>query len=381
MAWNITQESGYATALENEWLKRMKTLRFRTEHLDGLQKLPEEKVVSEFWKAAPHWADQRKSIERVEKFLFDLQRAEKYTAHAGCMTAWGEQVHKKPSCFHGFFKIENLPKIVDRRENTITSNPSFRPDSSFEALNAYLAIDPLGCLGQPSLLSQNWLAGLSDERNRDAATVAIFSAFYRYGDQQDRHGPYNPNRPRSGRTGYALHMLDLISESAGVPFTDIIKSLPQTKKAASAVNRYYSEVVAYRASTSGESLPYFLNNLYTVMRASGLFELALQAKLFSTAAHAKVMQNTFRGIDAATYYNWFIESEFAALSEIKAVINPEYIDADNLAGMHEKGFAVPYLKSLHEDDLMAVIGRGIVLPKYLSRASDRGKLLEVDLGM
>lgn len=381
MAWNITHEPGYAAALENDWSKRMKTLRFRTEHLLGLSSLPEDQVVTEFAKAAPHWADERKSLDRVEDFLFSLLRTERYSAHAGCIAAWGQEIHKKSTCFHSFFKVENLPRIVDRQENFIILNPDFNKESSFEAVNAYLAIDPMGCLEAPKLLSGSWVSGLSDERNRDAATVAIFSAFYRYGDQKDRHANQESYYRRSGRVGHTLPMLDAISESAGVPFSEILRSLPPLKKASPAVNRFYSELVAYRQGTSGANLTYALNNIHAVMVSGGLFELAMQARIFSTVAHGKTLDKRLKRDDDDIYYNWVISSEFSCLSEIKAVIVPGYLTADHLAAMHEKGYAVPYLKSLPEDDLMDLIGKGIVLPKYLSKASDRGRLLETDLGM
>lgn len=379
MVWNITHDPAYATALEQEWVRRMKTLKFRTEHLAGLSRGSEENVISEFAKAAPYWADQRKSLDRVESFLFDLQRSGKFIAHAGCMQVWGEEVHKKPASFHSFFKVENLPRIIDRKNEAIKSNPAFRSDSSFEALNAYLAIDPQGCLEEPDLLSKNWVLGLSEDRNRDAATVAIFSAFYRYGDQRDRHLP--EGQYSQGRIAYVSSMIHRISESSGKAFGEILRSFGSVPKAASPVNRFYSELVAYREGTSGANLPTLITNLHSIMVAGGLFELAMQAKVFSTPAHSKVMEKGCRRDADESYYNWVIDSEFSTLSEIKAILEPDKINAEHLAGMHEIGFAVPYLKSLDEDTLMAVIGRGVVLPKYLSRASDRGRLLETDLGM
>lgn len=379
MVWNITQDPAYAPALEKEWVNRMKSLRFRTEHLGSLNRLPEDRVVVEFAKAASFWTDQRKSIDRVEEFLFGLQRAGKFTAHAGCMEAWGMAVHEKPASFHSFFKVENMPRIVDRNPEPVKSNPTFKPDATFAALNAYLAIDPLGCLEQPDLLSKNWLQGLKDERNRDAATVAMFSAFYRYGDQRDRHLPQDAFS--QGRVAYVPSLLDRISVSSGIPFAEILRSMPQVKKASPPVNRFYGELVDYRNGTPGANLPMAITNLHSVMVSGGIFELAMQAKVFSTFAHTKVMTKGSRRDADESYYDWVIDSEFSSISEIKAVLEPEKLNAEHLSSMHAKGFAVPYLKSLDEDTLMAVIGKGIVIPKYLSRASDRGRLLETDLGM
>ena len=242
-----------------------------------------------------------------------------------------------------------------------------------------MAIDPLGCLGQPGLLSKNWVNGLKDERNRDAATVAIFSAFYRYGDQRDRH--LEERQYSQGRVAYVSTMIHQISESAGVDFSQLLRSLPSVSKAAPAVNRFYSELVAYRQGTPGANLPMLITNLHSIMVAGGLFELAMQAKVFSTVAHSKVMDKGYRRDADESYYNWVIGSEFSTLKEIKAILEPEKLTAEHLAEMHTKGFAAPYLKSLDEDTLMAVIGKGIVQPKYLARASDRGRLLETDLGM
>lgn len=379
MAWNITQEPGYAEEVEADWAKRMKLLKFRTQHLTSLSRLPSEEVCSEFRRAAPFWGAERKSIERVEQFLFDLQLAGKFEAHVSCMKAWGEQVHQKPSTFHAFFKVQNLPRIVDRTGDSVNSNPLFSPDDSFEAINAYLAIDPLGCLNQPDLLSKSWVNGLAEESKRDAATVAMISAFYRYGDQRDRHAPQGEFP--SGRTDKASMLLHLISESANKPFSEILRSFPAVKKASPALNRFYSELVDYRQGTSGSNYPQLISNMHAVMRSGGFFELAMQAKLFSTSAHSKVMEKGFRKDTDETYYNWVIASEFVSISEIKAILEPKYIQADHLKGLHEKGLAVPYLKSLDDDTLMEVIGRGIVVPKYLGRSRDRGKLLEADLGM
>ena len=378
MVWNITQDPAYAQALEIEWVKRMKTLRFRTEHLDGLTRLPEDKLISEFSKAAPYWADQRKSTERIESFLFWLQAKGKFVAHASCMQAWGEAVHKKPSSFHAFFKVENFPKAIDRTGN-IATNRVFRRSDSFEALNTYLAIDPLGCLQQPNLLSKNWVRGLTEEDKRDAAIVAIFSAFYRYGDQKDNHLP--EGQYSQGRVAHTASLLHRISESAGIPFADILRAMAPVKKAAPTVNRFYGELVDYRMGTAGTNIPAVITNLHSIMVAGGIFELAMHAKLFSTFAHTKVMSKGSKRDADESYYNWVIDSEFTSLSEIKAIVEPEKLTAEHLASMHNKGLAAPYLKSLDEDILENVIGRGIVLPKYLSKASDRGKLLENDLGM
>lgn len=378
MVWNITKDPSYTMALEQEWEKRMKTLRFRTEHLGGLARLPDDKLISEFSRAAPYWADQRTSIKRVEAFIFELQAKGRLLAHAGCMQAWGEAVHKKPSSFHAFFKVENFPQFVDRSGNVAT-NRSFRANDSFEALNTYLAIDPLGCLEQSGLLSKNWVRGLAEADKRDAAIVAILSAFYRYGDQKDNHLPQGAYS--QGRVAHATSLLHRISESAGISFVDIVKSMAPVKKAAPAVNRFYGELVDYRMGTAGASIPTAISSLHSIMVAGGLFELAMHAKLFSTFAHSKVMSKGFKRDADESYYSWVIDSEFTALSEIKAIFEPEKLTAEHLASMHEKGLAVPYLKSLDEDTLVDVIGKGIVLPKYLSRASDRGKLLEIDLGM
>jgi hypothetical protein len=380
MAWNITHDPEYAKALEANWEKRMASLRVRTEQLDVLSSMKgEADVVSEFSRAVPFWAKHRKSIERLEGFLFNLKASGKAEAYAGCMKAWAEEVHRMPASFHGFFKIQNMPRNRSAHATPKKSNPYFSAKDSFEALNGYLAIDPMGCLQQRGLLSKNWLKGLSTDSHRDAAVVAIFSAFYRFGDQMDFCRA--PESYEQGRVEYVNRLCSQIGESTGVDFVELLRRMEDVKKASPVVSRFYRELVDYRSGTSGASIPSTINNLYTVMRTGGLFELAMKARIFSTPAHVDSWKKGYSKESDSSYYHWFIDSEFVAISELKVAFEVDKLAVEHIHAMHAKGLAVPYLKSLSEEDLATVMERGIIEPKHLGRSRDRGRLLANDLGI
>lgn len=378
MAWNITQDPVYTAAIEAEWLKRTANLRIRSAELDDLLRGSEATAISKFSKSAGIWAQQRKSIDRVEAFLFNLHKAGKGQAHYECMKAWAEAIHQKPSSFHDYLQIANLPK---RGFSEPATNNYFSPTDSFEALNGYLAIDPMGCLQQPDLLSKNWVDGLGHEQKSDAAVIAILSAFYRYGDQMDRVASQTPGNYGKGRVAHVNSLLGKIADSAGLSFLEILEKLPETKKATPVVNKYFSTLVTYRHGTSGVDVTYAISKLYNVMVSSGLFELAMKARLFSTNAYEKALGRRDVKSEDEMYINWVIDSKFLAISELKAAVIPLALSAEHISDLHKRDLAIPYIKSLDQDTRYEMIEKRVIPPNLLTRAKDRGRMLEADLGL
>lgn len=370
------RKSGQTDLKDPAWEKRIGSLRGRSTELSASKFMPELEVATRFTAAAPVWAHHRKSIERVEEFLFDLQRSGRYQAHYECMKAWGSAVHSKPASFHGLVQIAHMPRIL---KSESTTNDRFSANDSFETLNGYLAIDPLGCLQQPGLLSGSWAAGISTEKNADAAALAIMSAFYRYGDQIDRL----KKELSKGRVSYVNSFFDKLTESAGLGLEELLDRMPDRVKPSPIISRYYNELVDYSNGTSGATIPNVMTNLHSLMQSSGLFEVCMRVGVFSTNAHDKYLEPKRKYIthNESDYYHWVIASKYTRVTDLLVMIVPDRLGVDHIEAMDSAGLAKPYVKALQEEDRQMLISKGLIPAKLLSKGKDRGRLLETDLGI
>jgi hypothetical protein len=376
MVWNITQDTAYATALEEQYQKRMSNLRYRSQELDTLCVSVESQIFPRFEKMAAIWADKRKSLDKVEYFLFGMLQSKKLEAHHLCMGAWGAAIHAKPSSLYDLLYIKNMPRL---RPEGHCSNPLFKSSDSFATLNAYLAIDPMGCLQQPGLLSGTWLDGLTNAEQSDAAIMAIMSAFYRYGDQMDRAAQVESK----GRMAHAKDMLVLIGDSAGRTFKELVDLLPANKKASPVLAKYYRNLVDAKDGTPGASFPYIISRQHKLVSPDELFDLAMKVRLFSTTAHENyLVSGGFMMWDEENaYYHHCISNPYATADQLSMIINPSSVSKDHIQAMHEKGLATTYLKNLEQEDRYMLIEKGLVPITMLSRAKDKGHFLENALGL
>jgi hypothetical protein len=377
MVWNITQDAIYATALEEQYQKRMSNLRHRSEDLEMLSSTVEGQIGRTFAKAAPIWAHHRKGIDRVEAFLFGLLKSRKLEAHHQCFAAWGQAIHAKPSSLYELLYIKHMPVVT--KPESHCSNPAFSSSDSFSTLNAYLAIDPMGCLDQPGLLSTSWVTGLSDPGQADAAVMAVISSLYRYGDQKDRISQgYG-----KGRLAYGKELLVKIGESAGKSFNELIESLPETKKSSPPLAKFYRDLIEMAEGTPGMSFTYMVTRLNNVMPAPEFFNLAMKARLFGTTAHDQYLGVRRRELmeQDATYFHHCIESPYVTAAQLKVLLNTDVLDKEHIQAMHNKGIAIAYLNSLDEESRYGLIEKGLVPITMLSRAKDRGHFLENAMGL
>jgi hypothetical protein len=375
MVWNITQDAIYGTALEAQYQKRMSNLRHRSEFLDTLSMAEENQIGPAFEKAASIWAHHRKGIDRVESFLFGLLNSKKLEAHQQCMAAWGAAIHAKPSSLYGLLYIKQMPDVT--RPDSHCSNPKFNRGDAFSALNAYLAIDPMGCLEQADLLSKSWVEGLGHSGQADTAIMAIISAYYRYGDQKDRlSGGYS-----QGRVAHGKVLLDKIAESAGKKFDDLIESLPDTKKPSPVLAKFYRDLVEYSPITPGASFPFMYSRVTNAVAAPGFLNLAMKVKLLGTTAHENYLDHRVTREEDSAYYHLCIENRYSTVNQLKVVLHSESLEKEHIQAMHAKGMAVPYLNALDEESRYSLIEKGRVPISMLSRTKDRGVFLENAMGL
>lgn len=375
MVWNITQDPIYATALEEQCQKRMSNLRHRSEDLDSLSSTVESQIGPAFAKAAPIWAHHRKGIDRLEAFLFGLLKSRKLEAHRLCIAAWGQAIHAKPSSLYDLLYIKHMPVVT--KPESHCSNPGFSPTDAFSTLNAYLAIDPVGCLEQPGLLSESWASGLSDPAQGDAAVMAVISSFYRYGDQKDRLS----EGYTQGRVAHGKELLAKIGESAGKSFNELIEILPETKKPSPVLAKFYRDLIECDQGTSGASFPYMFSRLFNVVAVPEFFNLAMKTRLMGTTAHDKYLGRRVTKEEDPTYYHHCIENPYVTVNQLKVVLHSESLGKDHIQAMHDKGMAIPYLNALDEESRYALIEKGLVPITMLSRPKDRGHCLENALGL
>jgi hypothetical protein len=353
----------------------MSNLRHRSNELETLGVSVESQIAPRFERMASIWADKRKSLDLVEHFLFGLLKSKKLEAHHQCMSAWGAAIHGKPSSLYDLLYIRNMPRMSS---DSHRSNPLFKSSDSFAALNAYLAIDPMGCLQQPDLLSGTWVEGLKHAEQSDAAIMAIMSAFYRYGDQMDRA----KDGQAKGRMAHAKDMLVLIGDSAGRPFKELVALLPDNKKASPLLAKYYRNLIECLDGTPDTSFPFVISRLHRLTSPEELLDLALKSRLMATPAHDKYV-NARREMneDDEVYYHRCISHPHATVDQLSVILKSEYLSKDHILVMHERGIAEPYLKRLAQEDRYALIEKGLVPITMLSRAKDKGHFLENALGL
>lgn len=368
MAWNITKTEEYQQRYQEEYSRKMRGVRLRTEELHRVFALDDETLVSDFSAIAPFFID-GKMFDLLDKKLNRLLLDGRFEAHKSCLSSLAEVVFSEQGKVVPF-----LTWSTRRYSKDIIFNPLINDKDSFELLTMTLMMYPEWMNQHSGILKDVWLKGISDPQHSDMM-FAAFSIFayraYRFYDS----APYDEKINESA----SLELLysNMAKSCAKESSYDLIDMIPQPDNISSNIKKYVrqmnhlvSPAIAYSAVTHPTAMAWNIESFF----------LGLKYRLPELPKYAKDLD--YMGFD---YYNRiYLEIARSPMSTdktLRAAFLEDKINQENIDILVERDKMRDIIRYMPKDRQDRLLAKELDIPFVDGTKAFKLKQFSSDLGI
>lgn len=380
MAWNAENDQNFALAYEAEYKKQMSNLKIRTRYLVAYS--DQAATIRDFTKAAPIWASERKSLDRVESFLSELLVKKYFDAHKACLSVWAKEIQKRPASFN-YFLSRKTAQTYPSSERLV--NPAFSKDDSFDVITGYLALDPVGCLSQNGLLSGSWVDLVGKPENRDYFYVSIMSAASRYVKQMTglKFITHEDGFRSEGWQSSIKELGILIENSCGLSVKDLLSKVKSYEDSSSkAVLSFYEKgILNCDGFYSDRSIGYAVNSPAAIMLTKWFFDVAVKARVHTNKENIKLYQKKFSSDSDEQLFMLYSTSPDISPKVLMSIFEPKLLTKGMISEVMRLGISDKFISLIPEECRYDLIQSGVIPVEALKKGRDKGIALESSLGL